>query len=185
MRLPDYKVIDTNVFMTALKNFSAHADADIPESVIDWCRSLVFAVKTAGGLVLDDRNEILDEYKSNIQLVQTPVAREFLIWLLTYCHTRPYCFTSPLSKAGDVYLDFPDDAKLKAFDPPDRKFIALACSSAYRPVVCQATDSKWWKWALTLKRHGVQVVFADDAFSEAGCRRKYKCGAKACKVCRG
>jgi hypothetical protein len=54
---------------------------------------------------------------------------------------------------------FPDHADLAMFDPPDRKFVAVACAHPQKPPILQATDSKWLDWAEPLKRCGITVEF--------------------------
>lgn len=58
-----------------------------------------------------------------------------------------------------IIESFPDDPALAAFDPADRKFVAVAAVCPEKPPILQAADSKWWDWAKALKRHGLKVEF--------------------------
>jgi hypothetical protein len=54
---------------------------------------------------------------------------------------------------------FPDDPDLAAFDPADRKFVALALASDSHPSILNAVDSDWWHFREALRRAGVEVMF--------------------------
>ncbi|MGH8498629.1 MAG: hypothetical protein ACRERV_07480, partial [Methylococcales bacterium] len=45
------------------------------------------------------------------------------------------------------------------FDPPDRKFAAVANAHPDKPPVWQATDCKWLDWWSRLKKVGVTIEF--------------------------
>jgi hypothetical protein len=57
------------------------------------------------------------------------------------------------------YKSFPDDERLSKFDPPDRKFVAVAVAHENHPPILQAADSKWLGWAPALSDHGIEVDF--------------------------
>jgi hypothetical protein len=46
-----------------------------------------------------------------------------------------------------------------AYDPADRKFIAVAAAHDDHPPVLQALDSKWWGWREALAAAGVTIRF--------------------------
>lgn len=60
---------------------------------------------------------------------------------------------------GRGFESFPNDARLANFDPPDRKFVAVAVAHEQHPPIAQATDSKWLGWESALRDHGVNVEF--------------------------
>lgn len=43
--------------------------------------------------------------------------------------------------APNEYKEYPDDKQLKEFDPPDRKYIALAYKHSENPPIVEASDS--------------------------------------------
>ncbi len=57
------------------------------------------------------------------------------------------------------FEEFPEDKRLENFDPPDRKFVAVAAAHSKHPPILQAADSKWLDWSGPLQDHGIQVDF--------------------------
>ncbi|HSU82609.1 MAG TPA: hypothetical protein VLR69_09330, partial [Thermoanaerobaculia bacterium] len=51
------------------------------------------------------------------------------------------------------------DPDLAAFDPSDRKFVAVAVASGEQPEILNASDTDWWHHREALSRHGVEVRF--------------------------
>ena len=112
-------------------------------------------------LALDDCFRILLEYQNKT----TPKTGNgpgdaFVKWALqnnaNAC--RVVCVTLQ-DDATRGFTSFPSDAALAAFDPPDRKFVAVAAAHPFKPPILQAADSKWLGWATALASHGVVVDF--------------------------
>jgi hypothetical protein len=61
--------------------------------------------------------------------------------------------------AQDIFAEFPDPALEPFFDPPDRKFAAVANAHPDKPTIWQAADCKWVDWWPALQAKGVEVDF--------------------------
>jgi hypothetical protein len=57
------------------------------------------------------------------------------------------------------FLEFPDDPDLDAFEPSDRKFVAVALTSKKSPTVLNAVDSDWGEHHTALANNGIKVRF--------------------------
>ena len=66
--------------------------------------------------------------------------------------------------APNEYKEYPDDKQLKEFDPPDRKYIALAYKHSENPPIVEASDSKWWGIKDALEKQGIDVIFIDEDY---------------------
>lgn len=148
-------VIDTNVLRVA----SGQHNEVSPECVAA-CVSRLLDIKQSGVTVLDDNHEILSEYLKSPDLLKTnQMGGQFLKWLLQNKNTQTRVELVPLTKLSDhEFAEFPDLA-LPNFDPPDRKFVAVANAHPNKPPVWQSTDSKWLDWWPALKAKGVRVEF--------------------------
>ncbi len=73
--------------------------------------------------------------------------------------------------AGD-FEEFPRHDGLKEFDLADRKFVAVSIAHPKRPVILQATDTKWWGWKEALAECGVRVDFLCATEIEESYKRK-------------
>lgn len=149
-------VVDTNVLLVAN---GQHADVS-PECVIA-CVERLQTLQTRGVVVIDDGFRILGEYQKKTSISPPKgVGDVFLKWLLRHAgNTRHVEQVSLTQKGADHFKEFPVAALEAAFDPPDRKFAAVANAHPDRPVVWQATDSKWLDWWQALLAQGVRVEF--------------------------
>ncbi|GBC60830.1 hypothetical protein DENIS_1789 [Desulfonema ishimotonii] len=64
-----------------------------------------------------------------------------------------------ITKSGDSYNEFPDHDGLANFDISDRKFIAASNAHPDKPLILEATDSKWWGWKDALAEVSITVKF--------------------------
>ncbi|MBP6717262.1 MAG: hypothetical protein KA173_00160 [Rhodoferax sp.] len=149
-------VVDTNVLLIA-----NGLHADVSEDCVIACVQGLQALQQSGVTVIDDGFRILGEYQQKTQ-INPPrgVGDVFLKWLLRQAgnalkvqqvpltETAPYCFS-----------EFPNPALELAFDPPDRKFAAVAYAHPAKPVIWQAADCKWLDWWPALQAHGIDVAF--------------------------
>lgn len=168
-------MIDTNVILVANRQH-----AEVSEACVVRCARLLEAVMASGRIAIDDGYRILEEYqnKSTPQLGKRP-GDAFMKWLLRNTANVGRCDQVKIVEhAGRGFESFPDDPRLASFDPPDRKFVAVACAHPERPPIAQAADSKWLGWAPALEDHGVTVDFlcpADiQAFDDKKKARKAK-----------
>ncbi|MBZ4419168.1 hypothetical protein [Myxococcus sp. RHSTA-1-4] len=149
-------VVDTNVPLTANKT-----DDPSPGCVLA-CVQALQSVMT-GHLVLDEHWHIINEYRHKLSSDGQPgIGDRFLKWVLTN-HANPQRCSkvrlTPRQEDPRDFEEFPRDESLAGFDPSDRKFVAVSCAHPERPVILQATDSKWWGLREALHQSGVQVRF--------------------------
>lgn len=149
-------VIDTNVLLVA----SRRHDGASPQCVLA-CADRLQRVQRSEQVVIDDGFRILGEYQNKLDPNKGKgVGEAFLKWLLQNqanpSRVRRVALTE---RAADDYTEFPDQALAAGFDPPDRKFVAVAHAHPDKPPVLQATDSKWLRWHERLQEHGIRVEF--------------------------
>jgi hypothetical protein len=166
-------IIDTNVILVANRQH-----ADVSEDCILACGRRLQQVMASGRFAVDDAYRIVKEYQHKT----TPYAAKrvgdvFLKWLLQNLSNPSRCDRVSIVEHGDRgFESFPDDHRLTGFDPPDRKFVAVAGAHDSHPPISQAADSKWRGWATALGEHGITVDFlcpADiDCFAAKKARKK-------------
>jgi hypothetical protein len=154
------RVIDTNVAVAANGRDAEHVSKDCQAK----CARRLSWLRESGVIVLDDGWRIIGEYLRHLRSTGQPgPGDEFLRWVLRNQANPARCRTATISPRGDDaedYEEFPDDAGLTAFDPSDRKFVAVsvACYPDEAPI-CVASDRGWWRHREALARHGVVVEF--------------------------
>lgn len=149
-------VIDTNVILVAN---GQHADVSSGCTVA--CAQRLYEMKQTGRVAIDSGYQILLEYqhKTTPNVGKRP-GDVFLKWLLQNASNPQRCDQVALTGHDERgFESFPDDARLEAFDPPDRKFVAVAAAHPDKPPILQAADSKWLGWAPALREHGIDVEF--------------------------
>ena len=155
-------VIDTNVLLVAN---GQHAEVS-PECV-EACVLHLVAMQEAGTVVIDDAYRILAEYQHKTRIDPPKgVGDVFFKWLLREATKGGRVEQVALTEhAENCFAEFPQGALEAVFDPPDRKFVAVAHAHPDKPEIWQAADSKWLDWWPTLREHGVRVKFLcpDDA----------------------
>jgi hypothetical protein len=153
-------VIDTNVLLVA-----NGSHADVSNACRVECISRLQA-QQHGVTVIDDKGLILREYHNKTQPNQPKgVGDVFLKWLLRNQRNTKYVQqVSITEQAGNTFAEFPCIALQAIFDPPDRKFAAVANAHPQKPVIWQAADCKWLDWWKELSKSGIKVEFlcADD-----------------------
>ena len=149
-------VVDTNVILVANRQHQS-----VSEGCIAECARRLQAIMKGERVALDDCFRILLEYqnKTTPKIGNRP-GDAFVKWAPQNNANPSRVDRVPLQAHPVRGFDsFPDDADLENFDPPDRKFIAVACAHPHKPAILQATDSKWLDWAEPLKRCGITVEF--------------------------
>lgn len=149
-------ILDTNVLLVA-----NHKHQDASEECIEVCVEALNDVKSSGKVVIDDQYLLLEEYqhKTNSKSPKG-VGDVFLKWLLQNQANSEKVVKVPVtSLAGDRFEEFPDNELQERFDPPDRKFIAVAAADEGRSTILQAADCKWLDWWQTLSQHKIKVDF--------------------------
>nr|WP_295082568.1 hypothetical protein [uncultured Roseateles sp.] len=155
-------VIDTNVLLVAN---GQHADVS-PDCVAECVRRLQ-AMEKNGVTVIDDGYRILGEYQNKTNIRQPKgVGDVFLKWLLRQTANQSRVEQVNLTElAENEFAEFPDASLQRVFDPPDRKFAAVAHAHPDKPSVWQAADCKWLDWwsALQVKEIRVEFLCPEDA----------------------
>ena len=151
-------VVDTNVAVVA-NGMTEQAGQTCVSTCTDKLHQIVEQQKYI--ILLDDEYLILEEYRNNLSLSGQPGYGDFFIqWLWENQTNDRHCRTVPVTLQEDRgFEEFPDDPSLTSFDRDDRKFVAVTLASGSSPQVLNASDTDWWHYRETLRKHGVAVVF--------------------------
>lgn len=142
-------VVDTNVAVVANERNSPQASPQCVAACVQRISRLVESERIA----LDDRWVIIGEYKRHLRSSGEPgVGDHFLRWVLTNVRNPECC-------ALVTPAEFPNDPRLTAFDPADRKFVEVSLAHTDRPPILQAVDTKWRQFEAALGQHDVAVEF--------------------------
>jgi hypothetical protein len=161
-------VVDTNVLLVANGGSSYSSSCTLA------CVRQLVEIQTSGCVVLDYDYEILNEYaKKQSSKGQPGLGFQFWKWLLNTKSGSEHCTFVKITKAAAKgYEEFPDHKGLTAFDPSDRKFVAVAVAHGAWPPIMQASDSKWVGWKVPLAESGITVEFLCPIEIEAKFRKK-------------
>jgi hypothetical protein len=149
-------IVDTNVILVA-----NHEHAEVSQVCAVACAKQLQEIMTSGRLAIDSGYRILKEYqnKTKPQEGKRP-GNAFVKWVLRNNANPSRCdLVALVDHPERGFESFPDDARLANFDPPDRKFVAVAAAHPTKPTISQAADSKWLGWASALKDHGITINF--------------------------
>lgn len=149
-------VMDTNVAVVANGRTSQASSSCISE-----CIAILRHTRDENRVLLDSGNLILNEYRRNLNPSGQPGPGDaFFKWLFDNQANPEHCRKVTLS-AHTIrgFEEFPYDQSLSAFDPDDRKFVAVVLASGTGPKLLNASDTDWWLYQNELQRHGVEVVF--------------------------
>ncbi|MDT8398178.1 MAG: hypothetical protein RQ899_06155 [Pseudomonadales bacterium] len=149
-------VIDTNVLLVADGQHQ-----DISDECLSACIARLEQVKKSSTIVIDDEYRILGEYQHKLSANKSnSVGGVFLKWLLQNQTNTAHVAQVTLTETAQGFFDEFPEAELQAeFDPPDRKFPAVANAHLSKPPILQATDSKWLNWWSSLADSGIRVEF--------------------------
>jgi hypothetical protein len=168
-------IVDTNVILVANRQHSG-----VSEACINSCVRRLETLMGTGRIAIDDGYRILNEYQNKTHPQQGKRAGDlFVKWLLRNNANPSRCDVVPLEEHPErEFHSFPDDVRLASFDPPDRKFVAVAAAHATKPPIWQAADSKWLGWAPALRDHSIMVEFLcpSDIKTFAGKKNKGRKG---------
>jgi hypothetical protein len=148
-------ILDTNVLLVADGRSSAAL------ACVAAAKARLEAIRQEGILVLDTECLVLKEYGNKLSPVgpNTP-GNAFLKWAWQNRANPLFCEQATLARRDDgTFAAFPSDPALAAFDPSDRKFVALTLTHPEHPPVVNATDTDWHKDREALTRNGVRVEF--------------------------
>ena len=148
-------IIDTNVLMVANWKYP-HAD----DTNVFKCQNFLIDVREKH-LSVDSLGFIFKEYFSHASRSGQPgIGDKFAKWLWDNQWDTSVCeqvLITPDPEKG--FLEFPEEDDLKDFDMEDRKFVAVAVSSKFNAIICNATDSDWWNYKDAFKKVGIRIKF--------------------------
>jgi len=149
-------VVDTNVLLVANDQHG-----DVSPDCVETCVRRLLALQAEGVVVVDDGFRILGEYQRKARVSPAKgVGDLFLKWLLRNAGNPRHVQSVSISEhAADHFDEFPDHDLQLEFDPPDRKFVAVANSHPDKPPIWQAADCKWLNWSAALAVTGISVDF--------------------------
>jgi len=146
---------------------------DLPDECVSACIEAIDRIIKSKGLVIDDDDEIFDEYRHKLSLNGQPGIGDFF---LRWVHDNRYSFPAgnrvSITRTRHGYKEFPDHPGLTGFDPSDRKFVAVANAHPAKPPIYQATDSKWLGWKKALAEAGITVEFLCKDYVTTKYRKK-------------
>ena len=156
--MPEYRIIDTNVPLTA---------AGINENVTLLCKQHCVRVvnlvrNRAICIVIDRDGEVLREYANKVHQKRSSLldlAGLFLIYVRSNSGYKERVHQIHLRKVNGEYADWPQDQTLTGFDPSDKKWVALALAfrqqTGQDAPVAYAIERGWDKYGEALNQHGV------------------------------
>lgn len=164
-------VVDTNVALVA-QGLTPQADP----RCVDTCLDRLINLLDTGGLLLDERDEIVREYVSSLGRAGRPgIGKLFAKWAwdnrFDSSQIRRVSIT-PSTGGWRRYEEFPNDQRLSRFHSDDQKFVAVALASGDSPPILNAVDSDWWNHEPALRAVGVQVEFLCPQHSPTRLRPK-------------
>jgi hypothetical protein len=149
-------IVDTNVILVANKQ---HEEVSL--TCVLNCIQHLQNITASGHIVIDGNFLILGEYLHKTNVSKAPgIGDKFVKWILQNSANPLRCTQVALQAYSEhEFAEFPGDFDLLNFDPPDRKFVAVAAAHPGNPPILQAADCKWLDWKPALDRHGISVKF--------------------------
>jgi hypothetical protein len=167
MKFAKVYVVDTNVPKVANLATKPEEDSDVPDTCIFDCVKAIEYVTQNKALVIDNGDEIFNEYHNNLSLKGQPgIGDHFMKWVNDYRWSLPEVNQVQLTKENDSYMQFPHDVRLADFDLSDHKFVAVANGHPGSPPILEATDSKWWGYKDVLSELGIKICFLCPEYVE-------------------
>lgn len=168
--MPRIKIVDTNVVLVANGQHP-----DVSPGCVAQCALTLQTIMKQERIAIDDGFRILREYQNKTKPKRGNMPGDaFVKWALRNNANQARCDQVPLQEHPERgFASFPDDAELKNFDDPDRKFVAVAAAHHDHPPIQQAADSKWLNWKTALKHHGIEVDFICQADIQKFHRKKF------------
>ena len=171
-KLKTLYVVDTNVALVA--NMATNTQkSEISLMDILKCVEVIEQIVLNKSIVIDDNNEILNEYSHKLSFKGQPgIGDKFFKWLHDNQYSLPASQRVKIHQIGDSYIEFPDIPELSEFDLSDRKFVAVSNAHPMHPAIYQATDSKWWGWKDDLQSVGITVIFLCEEYIKMKFKKK-------------
>jgi len=132
----------------------------VPDECVMACIEAIEHVIIKKGLVIDAGDEIFNEYRQQLAMSGKPgIGDSFMKWVHDNRWALPDNQRVKIKRNGESYDEFPEHDGLKNFDKSDQKFVAVSNAHLNKPIILQATDSKWWGWKDALSQCGITVQF--------------------------
>ena len=148
-------VVDTNVPIVA----NGRAEQAGPACVSTSIRKLR-EIHSRHRVLVDRHGLILDEYRRHLSPRGQPgLGDAFFKWLWDNQANPQVCSQVEITPVDGSFTEFPSDPDLIAFDPSDRKFVAVILASGAAAPLLNAADTDWWLFREALARHGVVIEF--------------------------
>ena len=162
-------VIDTNVILLA----GTRTDRVPKDQVECYEKCILFLndiVERGDKVLIDDEGMVIREYRQAYSVNDYPnmaaMFFEYSMGNYVSCHLERI--------EDDTYSDYPRDRVLLDFDPPDRKFIALAYVYDHGVPIVEGTDSKWGSIKDNLSKHGIEIIFIDENYIRDKYLKKFR-----------
>lgn len=166
-----YYVIDANVMLLAGTSLS-----EVPDDELQcWKNSIDFihgVCQHKDIVVIDDGWKILKEYSNQKKINGYPNASDDFFRYVMSESDKHLFYVHLEEKEENDYVDYPNAKELKKFDPPDRKYIAVAYICEKNPPIVEAADSKWWGIRNVLQENGIEVLFLDEEYMQKKYQQK-------------
>jgi hypothetical protein len=152
-------IIDTNVLIVANDKHMNASFKDVFE-----CQQFLNNLKNEGKqLSIDSLGLIFKEYFTHDSRSGQPgIGDAFAKWFFSNQWNNSICEQVDITPDIDGtrgFLEFPEDDSLANFDMDDPKFAAVAISSRFDAVICNACDSDWWDFKGPLEKFGINIKF--------------------------
>ena len=139
---PNRCLVDTNVPKTANLSTSPDESSEIPRDCVNACVIAIEHVVNKGSLVIDDGDEIFNEYRGQLAMQGQPgIGDIFMKWVHDNSWNPDKVKRVSITPSNSSYEEFPEHDGLVDFDNSDRKFVAVANAHPDKPPILQATDS--------------------------------------------
>lgn len=164
------RVVDTNVVVVSNRRNGESREC------ANHCAQALLKITKLGLLVLDNQGLILTEYRRYCSFSGQPgIGDYFFRWVhdnLGQAHFVQRVAIANHPDAPHSFVEFPEHEELTTFDPADRKFVAVSNAHQDKPMILQASDSKWWGVKDALLECGITVDFLCRSEIEEVHRRK-------------
>lgn len=151
-------VVDTNV------GIAANLKAEVPAECALACVRTLRTITRHGRLALDSGDLIFDEYRTHLRFSGQPGTGDaFMKWVHDNRFNEGVCDRIRITPTDDgSFEEFPDVDELAAFDPSDRKFVAVAATHPESPPIAVAADRDWTNNRDALAAASITVRFVCD-----------------------
>lgn len=162
-------IVDANVPCHAGKPASELQTED-EQLCADKCIDLLHNIIQLGTIiVVDSHQEILEEYRKVIRVNMRHEPNMTSVFyrriMQKLAEASPQIEVVELHQKGrHMYEEYPEHPALSGFDPPDKKYIALANVHSSKPHIVNATDTDWWHVKSVLAELGIIVDFLHEPY---------------------